>query len=77
MRRLQRKKQRKGAILALMVMVVLLLSMTSLALIRLGTKARLRTVKSDSQTAARFAADAGVERALHVTNEQLQAGTWT
>jgi len=77
MRRLQRKKQRKGAILALMVMVVLLLSMTSLALIRLGTKARLRTVKSDSQTAARFAADAGVERALHVMNEELQAGTWT
>ncbi|MHC5119545.1 MAG: hypothetical protein ACYSOH_05945 [Planctomycetota bacterium] len=43
MRRVKRKKQNKGAILALMVMVVLLLSMTSLALIRVGTEARLRT----------------------------------
>ena len=72
----RKKKQRKGAILALMVMVVLLLSMTSLALIRVGTEARLRTVKSDLQTAARFAADAGIERALYLMNEQLAAGTW-
>ena len=72
----RKKRQRKGAILALMVMVVLLLSMTSLALIRVGTEARLRTVKSDLQTAARFAADAGIERALYLMNEQLAAGTW-
>ncbi|MCD6174892.1 MAG: hypothetical protein J7K65_03880, partial [Planctomycetes bacterium] len=64
-------------ILALMVMLVLLLSMSSLALIRVGTEARLRTVKSDLQTAARFAADAGIERALYLMNEQLTAGTWT
>ncbi len=76
MRRIRKKKQRKGAILALMVMVVLLLSMTSLALIRVGTDARLRTVKSDLQTAARFAADAGIERTLYLMNEQLAAGTW-
>ena len=60
-----------------MVMLVLLLSMSSLALIRVGTEARLRTVKSDLQTAARFAADAGIERALYLMNEQLAAGTWT
>jgi hypothetical protein len=76
MRRIRKKKQRKGAILALMVMVVLLLSMTSLALIRVGTEARLRTVKSDLQMSARFAADAGIERALYLMNEQLAAGTW-
>ena len=74
---LKRKKQRKGAILALMVMLVLLLSMTSLALIRVGTEARLRTVKSVSQISARFAADAGVERALYLMNKDLEAGTWT
>ena len=73
----RRKKQRKGAILALMVMMVLLLSMTSLALIRVGTEARLRTVKSASQIAARFAADAGIERALYLMNKELDAGTWT
>jgi hypothetical protein len=77
MSRPKRKKQRKGAILALMMMVVLLLSMSSLALIRVGTQARLRTVKSDLQTAARFAADAGVERVLYLMNKQLDAGTWS
>ncbi|MDH4202080.1 MAG: hypothetical protein OEV87_04235 [Phycisphaerae bacterium] len=77
MRRVKRKKQNKGAILALMVMVVLLLSMTSLALIRVGTEARLRTVKSASQISARFAADAGIERVLYLMNKQLEAGTWT
>ena len=76
MRKSKRKRQRKGAILALLVMVVLLLSMTSLALIRVGAEARVRTVKSDLQTAARFAADAGIERALYLMNEQLAAGTW-
>jgi hypothetical protein len=77
MRRVKRKKQNKGAILALMVMVVLLLSMTSLALIRVGTEARLRTVRSAAQIAARFAADAGIERALYLMNKELEAGTWT
>ena len=77
MRKLKRKKQRKGAILALLVMVVLLLSMASLALIRVGTEARIRFVKSNAQTAARFAADAGIERSLYLMNEQLAAGTWT
>ena len=70
-------RQRKGAVLALMVMVVLLLSMTSLALIRVGTEARVRTVKSDLQTTARLAADAGVERVLYLMNNDLAAGTWT
>lgn len=71
-----RTTHRKGAVLALMVMVVLLLSMGSLALIRVGTEARLRTVKSTLKHLARFAADAGVERALYLMNEQLEAGTW-
>ena len=77
MKRYYNNHHRKGAVLALVVMVVLLLSMTSLALIRVGTEARLRTVKDVSRTAARFAADAGVERALYIMNKQLEAGTWT
>lgn len=60
-----------------MVIVVLLLSMTSLALIRVGTEARLRSVKSSLQVSARFAADAGIERVLYLMNNKLNAGTWT
>lgn len=77
MRRVKINRQKKGAILALMVMVVLLLSMTSLALIRVGTEARLRTVRGALQVSARFAADAGIERVLYLMNKQLEAGTWT
>lgn len=71
------KKHRKGAVLALMVMVVLILSIASLALISIGTQARLRSVRNTFKTSARFAADAGVERAIYLMNEELQAGTWT
>lgn len=60
-----------------MMIVVLLLSMASLALIRVGGDARIRTIKNDFQTAARFAADAGVERVLYLMNNELAAGTWS
>ena len=50
----------QGIVLFALVMVVLLLSMTSLALIRVGTDARLRTVKSDLQTAARCLQSASI-----------------
>jgi len=71
------RKQRKGAILALMVMVILLLSMTSLALMKVGQEARLRTVRNASQIAARFAADAGIEQVIYQMNKQLAAKAWT
>lgn len=71
------RKQRKGAVLALMVMIILLLSMTSLALIKVGQEARLRTVRNASEIAARFAADAGIEQVIYQMNKQLAAGTWT
>ncbi|MCI0498834.1 MAG: hypothetical protein L0Y36_04010 [Planctomycetales bacterium] len=71
------KKQRNGAILALMMVVVLLLSMASLAIIGIGQQARLRTVRRTAEVAARFAADAGIERVLYQMNQKLAAGTWT
>ncbi|MHC5083044.1 MAG: DUF7305 domain-containing protein [Planctomycetota bacterium] len=73
----QRLQHDKGAILSLMVMLVLLISMTSMVLMRIGQQARLRTVKDTSQIAARFAADAGIERTLYYMNERLEAGIWS
>ena len=75
--RIKRQKKNKGAILALMVMLVLLLSLTSMALIGVAGQARVRAVKDVSGISARFAADAGVERALYLMNQDLAAGTWT
>lgn len=77
MRQIQKNHRNKGAILSLMVLVILLLSMTSVALLRVGGDARIRSVKSDGQISARFAADAGIERAIYIMNEELNDGAWT
>lgn len=70
------KTKKKGAILSLILMAALLLSMGSLALIALGTQARMRSVKNVLQVSARFAADAGIERTLYLMNQDLAVGIW-
>lgn len=70
-------QKNSGSVLALMVMLTLLLTLTSLALAGLAQQARLRSVKNTAQIAARFAADAGIERTVYRMNADLQAGTWT
>jgi hypothetical protein len=76
--RVKRNTQKNsGSVLALMVMLTLLLTLTSLALAGLAQQARLRSVKKTAQIAARFAADAGIERTVYRMNADLQAGTWT
>jgi hypothetical protein len=70
------RRPRKGAILPLLVMLTLLMSMTSLALIHLAQQARLRSVRFTAATAARIAADAGIERTIYLVNKQIEAGQW-
>ena len=74
--KLKRNNNNHGAVLAIMVMLILLLSLTSLALIRVGQEARIRTVRDIAETRARFAADAGVERALYQMNKLLEYGVF-
>lgn len=69
-------RKNQGSILALMVLMTLLLSLTSMALVGLAHQARMRTAKNVSEISARFAADAGIERAFYLMNKNLQAGTW-
>lgn len=71
------RRTAKGAVLSLIVMLTLLLALASLALAQLGQQSRLRTIRSTAAMTARLAADAGIERALFLMNEQLEAGTWT
>lgn len=71
------KQKNKGSVLAIMVLLILLLSLTCMALIGVAREARVRTVKNVSDLSARFAADAGFERALYLMNQNLEAGTWT
>lgn len=69
-------RKNQGSILALMVLLTLLLSLTSMALVGLAHQARIRSVKNVTEISARFAADAGIERAFYLMNRNLQAGTW-
>lgn len=61
----------------MIVILTLLLTMTSLALAHLGQQSRLRTLRNTAVTTARLAADAGIERALYLMNQELAAKTWT
>ena len=72
-----KRKQQTGAILALMVLLTLLLSLASMALIAVGREAQVRTVKNVTELSARYAADAGAERALYVMNKNLEDGKWS
>ena len=74
--KLKKAHRSQGAVLAIMVMLILLLSLTSLALIRVGQEARMRTVRNVADNGARFAADAGIERAVYQMNQSLQLGWW-
>ncbi len=75
-RKIFNRRSPKGAILSLMVLLTLLLAMGSLALAHLGQQSRLRTVRNTQAMAARIAADAGIERALYLMNQQLSDGSW-
>ena len=73
----KKNQKNKGAILALVVMLVLLMSLGSMALIAVARESRIRTVKNASEVAARFAADAGIERAIYAMNNDLDEGAWS
>lgn len=59
----KRKKKRKGAILPLAIIMVIILFIIGLALIRLGLNARLQSVRTTAMLSARAAADAGMTEA--------------
>ena len=70
------KNNRRGAVLALVMIVVLLLSMTSVVVLGMARSARIRAVNSVADLSARCAADAGIEHTLYMMNKSLATGTW-
>lgn len=68
--------QRRGAALAMVLVILLLLSISGFTAIQMGHTARVRAVRQDADIAARYAADAGLERALHQMNQSLASGHW-
>ena len=69
------KSQEKGAALFLMLFAMILLCITGLALLNLGLHARLRTIRTSQEIKARWAADAGLIKAIVEMNNELLAKT--
>ncbi len=69
------KSQEKGAALFLILFAMILLCITGLALLNLGLQTRFRAIRTSQEIKARWAADAGLTKALVEMNNQLQAKT--
>lgn len=67
---------RRGAVLALTVVLMLLLSISSMTAIQVGHAARMRSLDNRDHVAARYAADAGLSRAVYLMNQSVAQSVW-
>ena len=65
-----------GSVLVVMVVMVLILFLIGTALLALGSQARVEAFKTTNVLNARCAADAGLNKAVQLLNNQLIAKTW-
>jgi len=70
------QSKRGGFSMVLVLCVVILLLVTGVGVLSLGTHRRMLGVRSSSEIAARSAADAGLTQALFSMNKMLEAKTW-
>ncbi|KPJ68231.1 MAG: hypothetical protein AMJ43_00640 [Coxiella sp. DG_40] len=70
------QSKRGGFTMVLVLCVVILLLVTGVGVLSLGTHRRMLGVRSSSEIAARSAADAGLTQALFSMNNMLEAKTW-
>jgi hypothetical protein len=70
------QSKRGGFTMVLVLCVVILLLVTGVGVLSLGTHRRMLGVRSSSEIAARSAADAGLTQALFSMNKMLEAKTW-
>jgi hypothetical protein len=66
-----RKTGKRGSVLPLVVVLIVMLFLIGSGLLQLGFHARLGAIRSTSQISARAAADAGLAQALHGMNSQF------
>ena len=71
------KLKQKGAALSLIVAAVVLLTLMGIALLNLGLQARLSALRTVHGIKARWAADAGLIKAVIEMNNELKANTWS
>jgi len=69
------RRSRRGSVLALAAVVLMILLATGTGLLKLGLNSRLLAISHSSEIEARAAADAGLTKAICLLNQQLAAGT--
>ncbi len=67
----QSEKNKKGSILPLAVLMVVILFLIGIGLMRLGSNARLQAARGSAEISARMAADAGITEAVYLMNKKL------
>jgi len=75
-RLLQSKRKRNGAVMALVLFVVVILSIVGVGLLGLGLQSRTLAARTASEIEARCAADAGLVKAVFEMNEKLKVIPW-
>jgi len=73
---LQSKRKRNGAVIALVLFVVVILSIVGVGLLGLGLQSRTLAARTASEIEARCAADAGLVKAVFEMNEKLKVTPW-
>jgi hypothetical protein len=71
------KYNRKGAVLPLMMLIVLLMMLIGFSVTGLGMYSRLLSIRTASNTTARCAADSGISDAVFEMNKKLKVTPWS
>jgi len=71
------KSKQKGAVLSLAVIAVILLTLMGMSLLNLSLKTRISAIRSAQGIQARWAADAGLVKAVIEMNNKLTTNTWS
>jgi len=64
--------KRRGSVIPLVIVVVMILLVMGVGLLDLGMKGRVYSIRTASDITARCAADSGLEMALYEMNEKLK-----
>lgn len=70
------QSKRKGSIMALMLLVIVILLATGVGLLSLGLRSRVFAIRTTSDITARCTADAGLTMAVFEMNEKLKVKPW-
>ncbi len=70
------KPTKRGSVMALVLLAVILLLLSGMGVLTIGQTVRMFSIRNAAEISARSAADAGITKAVHAMNKKLFNGTW-